>query len=265
MEQVTMWKTVHASVAGTSHALAGTPCQDSCRVRQFQLNGVPALIAVCSDGAGSAKHSERGSFVICEQLITIVETELNAGLNLDDLTRETAVEWCARIRDVMKGVSHQIGCELRDLAATLLGALVLPEHACFFQIGDGAIVAQYGDLYEVVFWPQSGEYINTTNFLTDEQFDTKLEFRVQRTTETSGLAMFTDGLERLILQYSDRTVHTPFLDPMFQSLANHDAVELIEPMKSFLSSQQVNDRTDDDKSLILALRHPATAVGNAIH
>lgn len=258
-----MWKIVHDSVAGSSHQLAGTPCQDSCRVRQFQLGGTSALIVACSDGAGSAKHSERGSALICEQFLKIAENELTAGLKLEDLTRERAVQWCGRIRDEMKVLGVQVGCELRELAATFLGAIVLTEHSCFFQIGDGAMVAQYDGLYEVVFWPQSGEYINTTNFLTDERFDTKLDFRFQPASQASGLAVFTDGLERLILQCSDRTVHIPFLEPLFQSLAVHDEEELTEPMRAFLCSPQVNDRTDDDKTLFLALRTSATADGNA--
>jgi len=263
MKMAAMWKTLHHSVAGSSHLLTGTPCQDCCDVRQFERDGQSALLAVCSDGAGSAKHSEQGSALICEQFIQIVETELRAGLTPEKITRELAMEWADRIRDAIKSVSNQTGCEVRDFAATFLGTIILPSCACFFQIGDGAIVAKDGDRWEVVFWPQSGEYINTTNFLTDENFDSKLEFLNRSQDAISALAMFTDGLERLILQSSDRTVHTPFLEPMFQSMAQHDAAHLSEPMRDFLSSQQVNDRTDDDKTLILAVRTAEAAKADA--
>lgn len=263
MKMATMWKTLHHSVAGTSHLLTGTPCQDCCAVRQFELEGQWALLAVCSDGAGSAKYAEQGSALVCEQFIQIVETELRAGLSPEKITRKLAVEWAGRIRSAIKDVSSQMGCELRDLAATFLGTILLPGCACFFQIGDGAIVVKSGDHWEVIFWPQSGEYINTTNFVTDDNFDSKLEFLTRSQDATSALAMFTDGLERLILQTSDRTVHTPFLQPMFQSMAEHDIEQLSEPMRGFLSSQQVNDRTDDDKTLILAVRSAETADGNA--
>jgi hypothetical protein len=243
--------------------VAGTPCQDCCDVRQFELNGQWALLAVCSDGAGSAKHAEQGSALVCQQFIQIIETELRAGLSPQKITRELAVEWIGRIRSAIQVVSNQMGCELRELAATFLGTVLLPSCACFFQIGDGAIVTKSGDHWEVVFWPQSGEYINTTNFLTDDNFDGKLEFLNRSSDATSALALFTDGLERLILQSSDRTVHTPFLEPMFQSMAEHDVERLAEPMRGFLSSQQVNDRTDDDKTLILAVRSAEAAEADA--
>ncbi len=265
MTAATMWKTLHRSVAGTSHLVAGTPCQDCCDVRQVELGDQRVLLAVCSDGAGSAKFSEQGSALVCEQFLQIVEAELRAGLSLETVTGETAVEWGERIRNVIKGVSSQMGCELRDLAATFLGAIVLPGRACFFQIGDGAIVAKKDDRLEAIFWPQSGEYINTTNFLTDEDFAGKLQFQNRSDDATTALAMFTDGLERLILQSSDRTVHTPFLEPLFQSLVEHDVEQLTEPMRAFLCSPQVNDRTDDDKTLVLAVRPTQAADGDATH
>lgn len=258
-----MWKTVHGSVAGTSHETAGTPCQDACRVRQLQFGEDYALVVACSDGAGSAKHSEHGSALICEQFVAIATEKLSAGHRLADFSRETALEWCARIRDVMKQLANELNCEFRDLAATLLGVVLSPECACFIQIGDGAIVAQYSGLYDVVFWPQSGEYLNVTNFLTDDDFDTKLDFSRLPASDVSGVAVFTDGLERLVLQYSERTVHIPFLEPLFESLASRDAESLMEPMRTFLSSQSINERTDDDKTLILALRAVDTGNGNA--
>jgi hypothetical protein len=258
-----MWKTVHGSVAGTSHQLAGTPCQDCSRVRQLGFDHSNALVLACSDGAGSAKHSERGSLWICERFIEIIEREVAAGLTLDKLDRGHVIDWCVEIRKGLNGLAVEHDAQFRDFAATFLGAVIHGNHACFLQIGDGAIVAQYDGLYEVVFWPQSGEYINTTNFLTDERFDSKLDFRVQSASDASGLALFTDGIERLVLQYADKTVHIPFLEPLFDSLAAHESVELNEPLKAFLNSKEINDRTDDDKTLVLALRTAATADGNA--
>jgi hypothetical protein len=52
-----------------------------------------------------------------------------------------------------------------------------------------------------------------------------------------------------------RTPHTRFFDAMFKQLATAEAAEeLIAPLRAFLDSPSVNQRTDDDKSLILAWR-----------
>ena len=133
----------------------------------------------------------------------------------------------------------------------------------FAQIGDGAIVISSCETYETVFHPQSGEYLNTTNFLTDVDFEKKLEIRVVN-ARVSDVALFTDGLERLALRMSDCTPHEPFFRPMFDSLRTADnADDLREPLHQFLNSDPVNERTDDDKTLVLATRRSAGQDRNA--
>lgn len=59
---------------------------------------------------------------------------------------------------------------LRDLACTILLAIVGADAAVFAQLGDGAIITGEGDHYTPVFWPPAGEYANVTDFLTDADF-----------------------------------------------------------------------------------------------
>jgi hypothetical protein len=71
------------------------------------------------------------------------------------------------------------------------------------------------------------------------------------------VAVFSDGLQMLALQYSTRSVHSPFFRPMFRQLASSTeghVIELCNPLNSFLNSKLVNERTDDDKTLVLATR-----------
>ena len=49
-------------------------------------------------------------------------------------------------------------------------------------------------VYGVVFWPQSGEFANSTNFLTADDYRKRLEF-LATPSHSSDVAMFTDGLE----------------------------------------------------------------------
>ena len=153
------------------------------------------------------------------------------------------------------------GVVLRDLACTVLGAIVRLDYAIFFQIGDGAIVyAKEGEReLREVFWPQHGEYANQTNFIIQENAAeilayTKFEGRI---TE---IALFSDGLERLILNFSQKLVHTPALQPLFEWLAQPDTTEFssgpISPLATYLDSDAINSRTDDDKTLIMASRMP---------
>ena len=60
-----MWKLVYGSVAGTSHAHSGQPCQDSCA---GSVAG-STLFAACADGAGSAGLSHVGSKAAVERFL----------------------------------------------------------------------------------------------------------------------------------------------------------------------------------------------------
>jgi hypothetical protein len=147
--------------------------------------------------------------------------------------------------------------QVRDLACTFLAAVIFETHSLFLQIGDGAIVLHGANGYEPVFWPQSGEYLNTTNFLTDADFHNKLMIRVINEC-VEEFALFTDGIERLALRMSDCTAYEPFFRPLFESLrAASSADALFEPLRQFLDSDRMNERTDDDKTLILATRRLA--------
>ena len=106
-----------------------------------------------------------------------------------------------------------------------------------------------------MFWPQRGEYANTTHFLTDKDAAERLQIEplVGKVTD---VALMTDGLESLALHYASKSVHEPFFHGMFQPLLDADGAEEINRLSAslerFLSSERVGSRTDDDVSLILA-------------
>ena len=78
------------------------------------------------------------------------------------------------------------------------------------------------------------------------------------------LALFTDGLQALALHFVSREVHAPFFEPMFERLRQEppgDAPGLEAELRAFLDSAEVNRRTDDDKTLVLATRGNSAALG----
>jgi hypothetical protein len=119
--------------------------------------------------------------------------------------------------------------------------------------------------YRWVFWPQHGEFANTTNFVTQRHASRALEIATHD-GPVDEIAIFTDGIERLVLDLSARTAHAPFFRPLFRWLASAEPVAAgaaAPPIAQYLGSKQVCDRTDDDKTLILATRRPATAASHA--
>jgi hypothetical protein len=249
-----LWKAVYGSVCGTSHVSAGTPCQDFCTVTLKDNAEKGLLIFACADGAGSAKHSEEGSRIACEHLTTIIMETIGDASDVSAITKTEVLHWFERIRADIEERAAALEVPSRELATTLLGGVISAENACFMQIGDGSMVVKRDDRFECVFWPQSGEYANTTNFITDREFARALEVTLFDEPIDEFVA-FTDGLERLILNFSERRVHDPFIQPMLSTLRRSpDAEPFFEPLRSFLNSAKVNERTDDDKTLILATR-----------
>lgn len=249
-----VWRAVYDSVAGTSHSDTGIPCQDSCRVVNLPVEGGVLLVVCCADGAGSATYSADGAEIACDTFVRITEHDCRSLDIYESLNRDLVLEWLREMRSRIEDRANAIGVETRELASTFLGAVIGESTALFIQIGDGAMVVRNGDDYRPVFWPQSGEFANTTNFLTDDRFAERFEWN-QFQERVDELAVFSDGLERLVLRFADRSVHRPFLEPFFAALRQTDnSEEYFEPLRLFLDSPKVNERTDDDKTLILATR-----------
>ena len=65
---------------------------------------------------------------------------------------------------------------------------------------------------------------------------------------------FIDGLERVAIRMSDSTPFTPFFQPLEEYLQETSHPEQSdEYLMSFLDSDRLNARTDDDKTLLLCL------------
>ena len=174
-----------------------------------------------------------------------------------------AQAWLAEQQRAIGRLAAEAQADPADYACTFLGAVLTPTQAAFVQIGDGAIVvgdtADGFDGHGWVFWPQHGEFANSTNFVTMPGAAGLLQVE-RRSGTIDEVALFSDGLERLILDMGTRTVHSPSLRPVLGWLAGTEPVRDGAPcavLASYLGSAAVNRRTDDDKTLVVATRRDA--------
>lgn len=251
------WRAAAASVRGTSHIKADQPCQDA---HAFDLieGAEEVVVLIASDGAGSASHSDVGSNLACKELLDGIRLYFADGNQVSDLTREVALGWLENTAAAIARVASEAGAGIREYACTLLAALISPTHTAYLQVGDGAIVVRSdSDGWAYVFWPQHGEYINTTVFVTDPVALGKFEFEVASSV-IHEVAAFTDGIESLVLQYATHTVHGPFFDMVFDPVRMRPSsgldATLSEQLKAYLASEKICARTDDDKTLLVASR-----------
>lgn len=248
------WKIISASIPGTAHVRRDLPCQDAFAYRLFDTNAGEVLAIVVADGAGSAKFAEIGARTTCDFFISGVAALLENGGKVSDLNEYFFFEFLKALSNEI-AASREIG-DLNDYACTFLAVAVSETEAIFAQIGDGAIVySSEPDEFRLFAVPQQGEYANTTNFVTDKSAAENLQFaRIENRIEE--LAIFTDGLQRVALDFQSKQPHQPFFRSMLAPLrrAEHPAANLEEKLSAFLNSPKINERTDDDKTLILASR-----------
>lgn len=255
------WRLAAASAVGTSHMATGLPCQDSLAHAVIETLDDTVLVAVVCDGAGSAAHSDVGSWLAAKTFIECIEVFLSDGGELAALNRSVVAGWMAQVRAALEATAKDSGHAARDYACTLLAALAGSTMTAFVQVGDGAIVVSHGeeDGWSYVFWPQHGEYANTTNFVVAPNVEDVMDFELapRRIDE---FAIFSDGIEKLVLHDATRTVHDSFFRNMFPPVRKLGApgldAELSKGLERYLSSPVICERTDDDKTLVLASRRP---------
>lgn len=225
-------------------------------------DGSEVLLAAAADGAGSAPRSQEGADLAVRSFHSAFGPLAAADPRLAGIDRSRLTAWFDQLRDRIGELADAGAQHPSDFVCTFLAAVVGPERAVFMQIGDGAIVVTDGESgdYSWMFWPQHGEFANTTNFVTQQDYGSALEVEVVE-GHLDEIAIFSDGIERLVLDLSSRTVHSPALRPIFKWLAGTNP-DLTTPgaapgLVAFLASEEINRRTDDDKTLVMATRAAA--------
>lgn len=280
------WRVLGASVAGSGHRKSGRGCDDAHAYRQ--LDGDLLLLAV-ADGAGSMPHSAAGAACAVEAALDSAaatlasqgipaepagwEAVLDAALRAARSALETLAETAAAgesdtasetVADATDEVTLEAGDEaaeppeppavpLQQYATTLLVALATPEFVAAAQIGDGAVVMQGSEgTLEVLTVPEHGEYLNETTFVTATDYLERAQHAVRQQPGVRALALLSDGLQMLALDLERNEAFRPFFEPLLAFAAKPEATEA--ELAAFLDSDRICERTDDDKTLVLAVR-----------
>jgi len=251
------WKVAASSVTGSSHANRGESGQDTCRAGSIRIADNEFFIGLVADGAGSTTNGGRGAEIACETTYSAIIDCLRQDGDISHITDEIVRQWITLSRDAIATEAEGNGRKVRDYACTFLGAVAGNGHALFFQIGDGAIVVRDGGDYETIFWPEQGEYANTTFFITDEAYLERLNV-LHAGSMPEEVAIFTDGLQTLALSFAQKKAHDGFFQPLFLALKNDPAsgfTDFTGQLRRFLLRDDVSARSDDDKTLVLATRN----------
>jgi len=251
-----IWKVIGQSVIGTSHIQSGKSCEDALSYKLITIGEEQeAIVCFVSDGAGSAKFAAEASEASVSRGVEIAEKMLMEGAEINE---QNLLALAEQVYDYILSLAEAEEVQKNEFSCTLLGFIVLSDRAGFLQIGDGAIVrSDESDHLTTVWWPQNGEYQNTTTFLIDNENLPHLKIKIIEEAITE-IAIFTDGLQMLTLNNETESVHQPFFNNLFPLLRKARELEHISILNNrlidYLSGDAINNRTDDDKTLLLATR-----------
>lgn len=251
------WVWVGACATGSSHIKSGTLCQDAGACIEVPFDGRTALIAAVSDGAGSARYSRAGSRAVVRGFLSSAARFIKKDVSTAGISAETVRSWLDEIRDRISSLAHEMEAMPRDFAATLVAAIICPDRLISCHVGDGACVARCEGAsgWHVPSWPAHGEYASSTYFVTDDP-EPALRFQVLEGRYTH-CGLFSDGLERLALDFTTNTAFPKFIDPMFAPLSDLPPGRnrsLSVGLRTYLNGKPISERSDDDRTLLLAKR-----------
>lgn len=249
------WIYSYSSVIGSGHSKTGTPCQDSCAVKESD-NG-KWLSIVVSDGAGSAKHSEVSSnFVVkffSDSLISLSQ-ELDRR-DPSSWVNDYVIDSILKVRNELRAMAKSD--DLRNYHCTLVACLIGETGGFLIHIGDGAVFggkSMSADMKRDYFssLPENGEYSNETFFITEGDWIKHL--RITPINSLDWILLATDGGTSLSM-INDSEPKWGFVDPLFKLIKNEKNLHARnEKLTLTLSDSQADKLTSDDKTICMAFK-----------
>lgn len=240
------WRVYGASAIGKGHIDGGLPCQDAFG----NASGSERLVAVVCDGAGSASNSDIGAKACADVVCSFLATGAgDLATACEPFVIEQAVE-TARAQIDRRAL--ELALPARELACTLVGAVLFGQGGCLFHIGDGMAVVELADGTSVLSLPENGEYANETYFVTNDDWRTHL-----RITPFSGqircLALLSDGAMPFVINREKTGMFGPFIDPVRTHLSAVGESDGSDALQALLADERTWSITSDDKTLLLIL------------
>lgn len=247
------WGLIAKSVIGSSHLLSNKPCQDACRAEEVS----PGIYVFSwADGAGSAIYSDEGAlFAVTESMKILSEYVITERNEENEEQLILFIRECfAKTLSGLTALAELKRISLKEYASTLTLAVLTKYSLVIGQIGDGVVVIENdSNDFITLTHPTRGEYENETVFITTSGYEEYLQVVVSKEKIHSLIGM-TDGLITLCTVLSTNSPHYGFFNPLARNLEKLKTTEeQLEYIEQFLSSDIVNAKTGDDKTLVVFL------------
>ncbi|MFZ3167624.1 MAG: PP2C family serine/threonine-protein phosphatase [Candidatus Methanoperedens sp.] len=240
------------SVIGPYHVQRNIPCQDACA---YEVITPESVVIAVADGLGSASKSDIGARTAVESAVGTVKAML-IKRNIDEadlgvIARKAVVT--ARRELEVKAIDER--CNLRDLACTMIVAIIYENNIAVAHIGDGAVVARRNEELVIISEPGESEYINEVVPLTSKEWEKSL-FITPDVCKIDSVAVFTDGCQgaALIKKQNSLQPYDRFFVPLFSYAQKLSDLNLGEKdIRGLLASREMSENSEDDKTLVICV------------
>lgn len=277
------WVLVGASVRGNGHIESNLPCQDN---HKYEELGNGWGIAIVSDGAGSAAHSDMGSKIVVERGLVHFKKLIQQEGWMDKNTLPSDAEWLSKsysilrtMRDEVDLVAKKNNVAIKELSATCLVIIFSPIGLLTVHVGDGRMGCKpVNGAWKTIMTPHKGEEANQTIFLVSDFWGTPnyvqsgilVPESIVVREPVEAFALMSDGCEATAwlctaqnpetgMYYDKNQPFEGFFNPVIETLKSFDEDQVpveernakwykfIESgMKSFVREQ-------DDKTMIVGV------------
>lgn len=235
-----------ASVQGALHQIKKQPCQDfhACKFDKGRL------VAVVSDGAGSACYGRIGARVICNTLCDILVRSSHKNIR-EDVVKAIEV---ARQKLILHRLNSSKSMhDLINFSATLVGVFCYQNKGIFFHIGDGAGIAYCHGNYEnfVISEPENGTFSCETFFYTMHDWQSCLRFT--EFEEMNRLMLMTDGVTGFVFSDDFYKIRRRFFVPIAEYLESETRKTYAQrALYNTLNDAKAKRLNADDKTILWA-------------
>ncbi|MCQ2741016.1 MAG: protein phosphatase 2C domain-containing protein [Alphaproteobacteria bacterium] len=234
-------KIIAASIAGKLHVNKNSPCQD-----HFQYAQGKNLVAVVSDGAGSARYGKIGAKNLCSRLCDLLR---NA--DFSKIEKEIA-DAVALVREGL--TFHRLNKTkdekgLVPFAATLVGVVCYQNSGLFFHIGDGAAIALKNKEEFIASRPENGNFSCETFFFTQPCWKENLRFT--KFKDAKNILLMSDGLTSFAFVPDFSDIEHKFIDPINSFLSSEPSLSKAKKaLVNTLNAPKAQRLNPDDKTLV---------------
>lgn len=257
--------------------MTNTPCQDQVLCQRFASDTVVAALA---DGAGSAKYSHYGAWLVVKRASELVDRHFDEAFGSEERRATFAQKLIGHLQKNLQQLallginltseereqnSEQrsellVPCELQDLSSTLLLVAVKKNRYIALHLGDGVIGAELTQgnrsKLRVLSKPSNGEFSNETFFVTLAQATQKTRV-ITGSTEgwpwrISGFILMSDGPEAALYSKRQKTL-APACKKLFAANAKLEQSTMDEQLSCAIRDV-IQKRTDDDCSIAIMSR-----------